>query len=687
MEDRHFKVERGPEAALLVRLDVERLSKLGQSIERWQQPVPAGFKAAAGAGSSSDAQAAAAAVAAAVIGLQQQVKQQHQLHRPALTVVSSNRLMEFVAGRKWHPSNAFIHAARHHLAVSIISWANRAKFTGPSRGKGAAAAEPARYIVPLATAARWMVRGVKKAMQIDIRPEGTAWVARALAGDPYLVLVAGASSAAHEGKVKLDINNVLWDILNGRDAANSVARAAATAAVEEPGSGGDSGDGTPAAASPVQPDAPTPAAAAAAGAAVDSRLQTATSDAAADELRFGFLQQQRDHATDDDDCISIDSESLSGSVHVGADYVDDFDFDDEPLSLLYRGLTGMPLEDVGTPEGSAAVHGGGRGNSSAVAAAGEAFAAAAASMMPPQQPSAAATQQVAASAAAAGSSSAAALVASHLRPYLSPAPGSPSLLELAADIGRPVRLRLSDGQLVELQDTQLNIQEQVKFLWDFQQSFRQLQQRHGQAAALSTHPTGTSTTSTSSGSDSDPFGPDGCLGVEGALHRIAALRDKSGAITGLSCRGAGKTTLLRDIARLMSLAVEQGGMGLAVMVVDTYCDIAGDAELPHRALGAAGRLAVPQRAQQGAAMLQAVRNHCLDVMVVDEVATAEDVAAARLLAQKGVALVAAAPVSSLSTLLATPELQPLLGVTGGLSPQRSGPAAFSSVLETQQQAR
>jgi hypothetical protein len=47
----------------------------------------------------------------------------------------------------------------------------------------------------------------------------------------------------------------------------------------------------------------------------------------------------------------------------------------------------------------------------------------------------------------------------------------------------------------------------------------------------------------------------------------------------------------------------------------------------------------------------------------------QDVTAAKLLAQKGVVLVAAAPVSSLNTLLAIPELQPLLGVTGGLNAQ------------------
>jgi stage III sporulation protein SpoIIIAA len=40
--------------------------------------------------------------------------------------------------------------------------------------------------------------------------------------------------------------------------------------------------------------------------------------------------------------------------------------------------------------------------------------------------------------------------------------------------------------------------------------------------------------------------------------------------------GTGKTTLLRDIARIMSTPPEQGGLGLAVIIVDTSNEIAGD---------------------------------------------------------------------------------------------------------------
>lgn len=43
-----------------------------------------------------------------------------------------------------------------------------------------------------------------------------------------------------------------------------------------------------------------------------------------------------------------------------------------------------------------------------------------------------------------------------LAPYVSPAPGQPYLVDLAADLGRPVNLRLSDRSCVEL-DCNLNI--------------------------------------------------------------------------------------------------------------------------------------------------------------------------------------------------------------------------------------
>lgn len=42
----------------------------------------------------------------------------------------------------------------------------------------------------------------------------------------------------------------------------------------------------------------------------------------------------------------------------------------------------------------------------------------------------------------------------------------------------------------------------------------------------------------------------------------------------------GKTTLLRDIARLLSLTPEEGGLGRKVIIVDTSNEIAGELRLP-----------------------------------------------------------------------------------------------------------
>jgi hypothetical protein len=43
----------------------------------------------------------------------------------------------------------------------------------------------------------------------------------------------------------------------------------------------------------------------------------------------------------------------------------------------------------------------------------------------------------------------------------------------------------------------------------------------------------------------------------------------------LGRQGCGKRTLLRDIARLMSLPIDQGGLGLSVMVIDSHGELTG----------------------------------------------------------------------------------------------------------------
>src|SRR5450756_942894 len=111
------------------------------------------------------------------------------------------------------------------------------------------------------------------------------------------------------------------------------------------------------------------------------------------------------------------------------------------------------------------------------------------------------------------------------------------------------------------------------------------------------------------------FGDDNRAGIERTLHRISAIRNRTGKVVGLTCRigrsvygtieiisdfvesgksilimgrpGIGKTTMLREAARV--LADEQRKR---VVVVDTSNEIAGDGDIPHPAIGKARRMQV-----------------------------------------------------------------------------------------------
>ena len=56
---------------------------------------------------------------------------------------------------------------------------------------------------------------------------------------------------------------------------------------------------------------------------------------------------------------------------------------------------------------------------------------------------------------------------------------------------------------------------------------------------------------------------------------LAAFSCRAQSLLVLGKPGTGKTTLLRDIARIMSTPPQQGGLGLAVLIVDTSNEIAG----------------------------------------------------------------------------------------------------------------
>ena len=180
------------------------------------------------------------------------------------------------------------------------------------------------------------------------------------------------------------------------------------------------------------------------------------------------------------------------------------------------------------------------------------------------------------------------------------------------------------------------------------------------------------------------FGADNRAGIERTLHRISAIRNRSGAVVGLTCRvgravfgtvaivrdlldsgeslllmgrpGVGKTTALREIARVLAEDLHK-----RVVVIDTSNEIAGDGDIPHPAIGRARRMQVARPELQHQVMIEAVENHMPEVIVIDEIGTELEAQAARTIAERGVMLVATAHGNALANLIKNPTLCDLVG--------------------------
>ena len=178
------------------------------------------------------------------------------------------------------------------------------------------------------------------------------------------------------------------------------------------------------------------------------------------------------------------------------------------------------------------------------------------------------------------------------------------------------------------------------------------------------------------------FDADNRAGLERTLHRISALRNRHGAVVGLTCRvgravygtigviqdlvesgksllllgkpGVGKTTMLREAARILSEKKR-------VVIVDTSNEIGGDGDVPHPAIGHARRMQVPTPSLQHEVMIEAVENHNPEVIVIDEIGRQLEAEAARTIAERGVQLVGTAHGRSLENLLLNPTLSDLIG--------------------------
>jgi len=188
------------------------------------------------------------------------------------------------------------------------------------------------------------------------------------------------------------------------------------------------------------------------------------------------------------------------------------------------------------------------------------------------------------------------------------------------------------------------------------------------------------------------FGDDNRAGIERTLHRISAIRNRAGKVVGLTCRigravfgtidiirdiveggqsililgrpGVGKTTMLREVARVLA-----DDLGKRVVVVDTSNEIAGDGDIPHPGIGDARRMQVRTPTEQHAVMIEAVENHMPEVIIIDEIGTELEAAAARTIAERGVQLVGTAHGNTLDNLMLNPTLSDLVG---GIQPVTLG---------------
>lgn len=223
------------------------------------------------------------------------------------------------------------------------------------------------------------------------------------------------------------------------------------------------------------------------------------------------------------------------------------------------------------------------------------------------------------------------------------------LIEVVLDLGRVPEIRRSDGK-IEYLGKSLTTQDDIDYLTE----------------------------------KIEDFASDNRSGIPGTLHRISAIKNRNGKTIGLTCRigrvvtgtilcikdivlknksilflgrpGVGKTTKLREIARTLS-----DEMGKRVVVVDTSNEIAGDGDVPHRAIGHSRRMQVPSPELQKNIMIEAVQNHTPEVIVVDEIGTEEEALAARTIAERGVMLVATAHGNTLENLIKNPTLSDLIG--------------------------
>jgi stage III sporulation protein SpoIIIAA len=195
---------------------------------------------------------------------------------------------------------------------------------------------------------------------------------------------------------------------------------------------------------------------------------------------------------------------------------------------------------------------------------------------------------------------------------------------------------------------------------------------------------------------------DGRTGIDGTLHRVAAITNRYGAVTGYTIRigrylkqaavplrdllfmpkaslalfgppGSGKSTLIRSVTAMLA---EEFGPRLCV--VDSSNEIAGDGDTPHHLLKSGRRLQVPNPEQLAAKLIEGLINHGPAVMIVDELARPHEVSNIIRIIQRGVRVIACLHGDTIQEVVRNPDYEPLLGISIG---QRLFPTIFSGAIE------
>uniref|UniRef100_A0A0D9WM36 Uncharacterized protein n=1 Tax=Leersia perrieri TaxID=77586 RepID=A0A0D9WM36_9ORYZ len=149
------------------------------------------------------------------------------------------------------------------------------------------------------------------------------------------------------------------------------------------------------------------------------------------------------------------------------------------------------------------------------------------------------------------------------------------------------------------------------------------------------------------------FGADNQAGISRTLHQISAIHNRKGRIIGLTCRVGravpGSANLLQDLVKdggpycCSSVhRVWENNRHKRVMIVDTSNEIGGDGNIPRPGIGNARRLQVPNQDMQHKVLIEAVKNHMPQAIVIDEIGTKLEAMAASTIAQRGIQLVATA---------------------------------------------